>query len=71
MGWNFSKIVSGSTQEGTAKYYKEGSFDSSEKDSIETSDLADGTIVQTSDDGWVYFYNEKQDKLVPQFSFQE
>ena len=70
MGWIKSVIVSGDTAQGTAKYYKEGSFDSSELPTIKKDDLVDGSVVFTSDNGNCYCYNEKQDDFIFQLSLQ-
>lgn len=52
------------------RYYREISCDSSEMGDISTADMADGSICVQTDTGKVFFYNEKTEAFVEQFSFK-
>ena len=73
--FNYAKPVR--YEDGKPVYYKEGSCDSSDTKPTKANtpvgsffDVAEGSILVESNTGKVFFFNEKSDTWVEQFSFQ-
>lgn len=66
----YEKGVNGIDGTLNAKYYREFAGDSSEVESIDKSDLADGSFVVCTDSGVVQFFSEATQAWNPMFTFK-